>query len=198
MSELARVAEDAPELRENALLALGALANRMRGRDAEAARDWVGRLVEQYEQAGSDAERIIALDALGNSGDGAALDVLAAALASGSIAVQASAAQNLRLMPAPRADALLVAALAPSMDASVRKTAMFALGFRRYDAMHEALDAIARRDPDAELRSGGLHALTTYLQRDRATDALPLIRWIAANDPDAGIRNAASRALSQG
>jgi hypothetical protein len=198
MSALASLADDEPALRENALLAMGALANRMRRLDGDGASAWAERLVEQYQQAHSDAERIVALDALGNSGDGAGLDVLEGALASGSIELQVSAAQNLRLMPAPRADQLLTAALVPGVDGRVRRAAMFAIGFRRYDAVHGALDAIARRDPDVELRTSGLNALITYLQRDRAIDALPLIRWIASHDGDASIRDAANRALTQG
>jgi HEAT repeat protein len=195
VDRLLDLADKDPKVRENALLALGGLANRKGQTDPDTAGGWVDQIVSRYQRASSDEERIQLLDALGNSGHEAAFDVLENALTSGSAEVRIAAVKNLRLMPAPRADKLLAALLSPDMDPAVRESALFAASFRRFDAMHTALDAILRADPSADLRMTALNALATYLQRDGAVAAAPLIRWAAENDPDENIRQQAQRSL---
>jgi HEAT repeat protein len=195
VDRLLDLADKDPKVRENALLALGGLANRKGQTDPDTAAGWVDQIVARYQRATTDEERIQLLDALGNSGQEAAFPVLEAALTSGSAEVRIAATKNLRLMPAPRADKLLATLFSPDMDASVREAALFAASFRRFDAMHEALDAILRGDPNAELRMTALNALATYLQRDGAVAATPLIRWAAENDPDETVRQQAQRTL---
>jgi hypothetical protein len=195
VDNLLNLADKDPKVRENALLALGGLANRKGQTDPATAGGWVDQIIAMYQRATTDEERVQLLDALGNSGQEAALEVLEGALTSGSAALQVAAAKNLRLMPAPRADKILATLLLPAMGAAVREAALFAASFRRFDAMHQALDAILRGDPDADLRMTALNALATYLQRDGAVAAAPLIRWAAENDPDETIRQQALRSL---
>jgi len=195
VDRLLDLADKDPNVRENALLALGGLANRKGQTDPDTAGGWVDQIVSRYQRATTDEERIQLLDALGNSGQEGAFAVLEGALTSGSPEVRVAAAKNLRLMPAPRADKLLAALFSPEMDAALRQSALFAASFRRFDAMHDALDALLRSDPNAELRMTALNALATYLQRDGAVAAAPLIRWAAENDPDETVRQQAQRTL---
>ena len=195
VDHLLDLADKDPKVRENALLAVGGLANRKGQTDPDTANGWVDQIVARYQRATTDEERLQLLDALGNSGQPAALPVLEGALTSGSAELQIAAVKNLRLMPAPRADEILAKLLVPAMDSAVRQAALFAASFRHFDAMHEALDGIVRNDPNAELRLTALNALSTYLQRDGATAAAPLIRWAAENDPDKAVREQAQRTL---
>lgn len=194
--KLLDIAEKDPKLRENALLALGGLANRKAQTDPDMAGGWVDQIVAMYKRATSDEERIMLLDALGNSGQAAALDILRDVLVSGSLPLRIAAAKNLRLLPAPRTDELLGTLLSPEIDPPVREAALFAAGFRHFEAMQQALAAVVQADPNVELRMAALGALSTYLRRDEAAGAATLIRWVAENDPDTGMREEASRVLS--
>src|SRR6266545_1497037 len=195
MTALQTIAEESGDLRENALLAMGGLANRMRGSDPGGANESVDAIVEMYGQAVSDEERLQILDALGNTGSERALPVLETALASPSLPVVVAAVKNLRLITSPRADELLAALLAPGMAPAIRDAAIFAVGFRKLPPLAEVLDRIARSDPSATMRGATLEVLATFLRRDRATDARPIIGWMASHDPDAELRRHAEEAL---
>jgi len=195
MTALETIAEEGDGLRENALLAMGALANRMRDPDPGSAEEWIDGIAEKYAQAGSDAERIEILDALGNSGSDRALPVIEAALASPSQQVVVAAVKNLRLIASPRADELLAGLLAPDKDRAIRDAALFAVGFRKLAPLAQVLDSLARSDPSSAIRGATLDLLATFLRRDRATEARPIIAWMANNDPDADLRRRAQETL---
>jgi HEAT repeat protein len=192
---LLELADKDPKLRENALLALGGLANRKAQTDPDTAGGWVDQIVAMYQRATSDEERLMLLDALGNSGQEAALDILKDVLASGSPALRVAAAKNLRLLPAPRADQLLGTLLSPQIEPEIREAALFAAGFRQFENMQQALAALVQEEPSVEVRMAALGALSTYLRRDEAAGAATLIRWLADNDPDGEVREEASRVL---
>lgn len=194
-NKLLDLADREPELRENALLALGGLANRKGATDPDSAAAWTDELVARYERATSDPERIQVLDALGNSGNEAAIPIVKAALESGSLEVRIAAAKNLRLLPAPQADQLITALFAPETEPQIRAAALFAASFRQLAPMQQGLAQVLKSEPDAELRMTALNTLATYLKRDGATDATPLIRWSAENDPDERVREQALDAL---
>ncbi|WP_428264110.1 hypothetical protein [Haliangium sp.] len=184
------------DVRENALLALGALANRMGANDPAGADAWVDELVSMYQQAASDAERLQVLDALGNSANAQALSAIELALSSPNPELQASAAKNLRLMPTPHADELLSALVLPEHSPAVRDSALFATGYRTFEPMSGALEGLLYADPDPGVRGTVLGVLLKFAQRDENAGALELVRWAAENDPDESIRNQAYEALS--
>lgn len=191
------LAEKDGDVRENALLAVGGLLNRRRAEDPDGSAGFVGELAARYERAGSDVERMQLLDALGNSGDAAAFEVIEAALGSPVLALRVAAAKNLRLLPAPRADELLTPLILGASEAELRAAALFAASFRRFEGMRGALDKLMREEPNAELRALGLNALLTYLRRDGAAEAAVLVRWVAENDSNEELREQARRGLAQ-
>jgi hypothetical protein len=116
-------------VREAATLALGAQARTLQQAGDQGADlpDPAADLLAAYAAAGDAAARRLALEALGNSGNGRALDVIRAEL--GSPALAPTAAYALRFMPAPVADDLLVELVA-SPDPSLRRAAWAAVYYR--------------------------------------------------------------------
>jgi hypothetical protein len=195
ISKLMQIAEDDPALRENALLAAGGLANRKRDSDPTSSTTWTETLVEAYGAARTTAERIQALDAIGNSGNAAGFDTLVAALSDADQTVRIAAVTNLRLMPAPRADQVLAGLLGGGTDPGLREAALFAIGFRQFGPLAPALESLLQSDPSAEIRMLALNTVVNFLRRDGAQAAEPLIRWSAEHDPDESVRRQAKTAL---
>jgi hypothetical protein len=195
MGKLMEIADKDPELRENALLAAGGLANRKRQTDPTASTAFTETMADRYGGAKTVAERVQILDAIGNSGNGAGLDTLVAALSDPSSEVRVAAANNLRLMPAPGADTILSGLLGAGTEPAVREAALFAIGFRQFGPLAPVLETLLHSDPSAEVRMVALNAVVTFLQRDGATAAEPLIRWSAEHDPDESVRQQAKGAL---
>jgi HEAT repeat protein len=195
IGKLMDIADKEPELRENALLAAGGLANRKRESDPTASTTWTESMAERYAGAKSVPERIEILDAIGNSGNGAGLDTIVGALSDPAPEVRVAAANNLRLMPAPRADQVLAGLLGAGTEPPVRQAALFAVGFRQFGPLATALESLLHGDPSADVRMVALNAVVTFLRRDGATAAEPLIRWSAEHDPDETVRQQAKGAL---
>jgi len=195
IGKLMDIADKDPDLRENALLAAGGLANRKRESDPTASTTWTESMAEKYGGAKTVAERIQILDAIGNSGNGAGLETVVAALSDPSSEVRVAAANNLRLMPAPRADQVLADLVGPGTEPEVRQAALFAVGFRQFGPLASALESLLHGDPSADVRMLVLNAVVTFLRRDGAAAAEPLIRWSAEHDPDESVRQQAKGAL---
>ena len=152
-------------------------------------------MAEKYGGAKTVAERIQTVDAIGNSGNGAGLETVVAALSDPSSEVRVAAANNLRLMPAPRADQVLAGLVGAGTEPEVRQAALFAVGFRQFGLLASALESLLHGDPSADVRMLVLNAVVTFLRRDGATAAEPLIRWSAEHDPDESVRQQAKGAL---
>jgi HEAT repeat protein len=192
LEELAREGEG--ELKGTATLALGATAARMAEEDPTEAQAVVKRMASDYASAPSNDERRRIASGLGNTRSADALPTLAQAMASSDPAVRAAAAAALRFVPDARADALLSKALTSDPDANVRQSALLAAGYRAYDPLGKALEAVAK-DPDVNLRSTLVATLQQMAQRD--SQAFVLLDWLATHDDSTEVRSRAQAALGQ-
>lgn len=183
-------------VRATAALALGAAAHAgMRSEGVEgAAAQAVETLSESYEQAPSPKEQRLYLDALGNSGNEAALDTIRRALTSPDRSVRAAAADALRRIPGAAAEALLATTLRNDPESSVRVAAVMALTARELgQPMLDALSDALRSEPEGGVRLQ-IISLLRGLQK-RSAPARELLAWAARNDPDEQLRRIASQAL---
>jgi HEAT repeat protein len=185
------------EIKKSASYALGALAGKLAATDEAQASAYVQKIVAQFEAAQSDGERMRLLDALGNAGRPEGLESIAQGLTSADSVVRDIAARALRKIDAPQADAMLSDLLLSEAEADVREAALFAAGFRRFSPLAAALSAILQREPESHLRGQAVGLLATYLQRDGDLEVVPLLKWVAANDPDTMLRQNAARVLSR-
>ena len=185
------------EIKKSASYALGALAGKLAATDEAQASAYVQKMVAQLAAAQSDGERMRLLDALGNAGRPEGIESITQGLTSMDNAVRDIAVRALRKIDDPRADAMLSSLFLSEAAADVREAALFAAGFRRFPPLAAALGAVLQREPESHLRGQVVGLLATYLQRDGDLEVIPLLKWIAANDPDTTLRQNAARALSR-
>jgi hypothetical protein len=112
-----------------AALGLGTHGRKARAEDPAAADAALELLLDRHARAGSDAERRLYLEALGNTGGARALPVLRAAIEGGDRRLGSAAVFSLRFVPGADADALIEQAIA------------------RPDLAFAAIRAAAYRDP---------------------------------------------------
>lgn len=192
LEELTR--SDDPALKQNASLALGVTAARMAEDQPEAAEGVVSRMASDYSSAKSSEDRIRVAGGLGNTRSADALPALAQAMESSDPAVRTAAAAALRFVPDPRADVLLSKAITNDPEVSVRNAALMAAGYRAYDPLEQALQAVTK-DPDAGIRGVLVGTLTRMASHD--SQALVLLDWLATNDPSNEVRAKAQGALAR-
>jgi hypothetical protein len=183
---------DDPQARHVAELALGNTAHRTG--DAALRTRAVERLLELWVAAATPDDQVIALEALGNTGDPRILEVVRGALAAPHDRVRASAARALRFVPHPAADQLLGTALASDAAAPVRIAAVDAAGYRVLAPLLSALGASLERDPDEAVRVSVVLRLGGRL-RDTAA-VRPLLERASRHDRAEAVREAAQRALA--
>jgi len=192
--ELLATAEN-DEIKKSSLYALGTSTGKLAATDQAQAREYVQNLTAQFEAAQSDDERMRLLDALGNAGQPEGLDAIANGLTSDNSAVRDIAARALRKIDDPHADALLSDLLLSEPSEKMREATLFAAGFRRFSPLAVALREVLEREPQVQLRGQVVGLLETYLQRDGDLEVIPLLKWVAANDPDTTLRENTARAL---
>ncbi|HEY3668724.1 MAG TPA: HEAT repeat domain-containing protein, partial [Polyangiaceae bacterium] len=197
-SDMLRATQEAsqsgdPESKHNASLVLGALARRSAAEDGDSSQAAVKALAEQASTANAGIERVNALNALGNSGSTQAMPAIAQSLASDDPGVRAAATQALRFVQDPSVDPLLVKSLSDGSP-EVRRAALFAAGYRAYDAVGPTLESIAKQDPEPGVRSEVVSTLSQLASSD-STDALQLLNWIAEHDPEQSVRKRAAEVL---
>lgn len=107
----------------------------------------VSELAERDERAGSDAERLQRLDALGKTADATPFRSLKLRSARPRFALRVAAAKNLRLLPAPHADELLGPLILGLADSELRRAELFAAGFRRFEVLRSVLEKFMREEP---------------------------------------------------
>ena len=134
--------------------------------------------------------RRMAVIALGKIGGDAALDVLAATLDDADPVIRRQAARALALL-GEAADAPLLGAL-NDQDAPVRVQAARALANMRSDEVVYALRDLLLDDPEPAVR---LRAVLSLEHHDTALARTAL--EAAADDPDAGVKEAAARAAGR-
>lgn len=106
-------------------------------------------------------------------------------------------ARCLRKIADPQADAIIGRLIAGDPSPAVRQGAFFAAGFRRFAPLAEALTSVLRADKDGEMRGLALAVVATFFARDSATETQPLLTWVAHNDPDPVLKEAARKTLAR-
>jgi hypothetical protein len=189
---LARAARSPdPSLASTATLGLGNVIKHMNEQASGDPSDALALLVERLQRAASDPERILCLDALGNSGDPGALPAIEPYLASATTELRATAVGALRFLTT--VDDRLVIALQDSA-ASVRRAAASALSYRAITPMLSVVTLVLHNDPDPSTRLALVAALRL---RKRAEPGLAeLLAWAAEHDPAPEVRNAARSAAA--
>lgn len=180
------------ELAETSSLALGNLARAAAGTpDAD---DAVGMLLARLEAAASPAERALALDALGNSGDPRAVDAILASTSDPSSVVRAAAIRALRFVKDDRVvNALMAGAL--DGDATVRMGALAAIGQQSVGPFVQLLGHVVTKDADVDVRVLAVRVLARSV--NLGGDIESILSTVAAKDTDAKVRDAAAEALSK-
>ncbi|HWO17190.1 MAG TPA: HEAT repeat domain-containing protein [Kofleriaceae bacterium] len=187
---LAAAAASDGKVASTAALGLGNLTKRMNEESGDAA-DAIAALIQGLAGASSDEERILYLDALGNSGDARALASIEPYLAHAETRVRAAAVEALRFMAG--VDARLMAALGDPA-AQVRRAAAGALAYHAITPMQSLVTAMLKQDPDVGTRLALVGSL--QLRKRQEPALLELLQWSAANDPAAEVKGAAKTALA--
>jgi hypothetical protein len=189
---LARAARSSdPALASTATLGLGNIVKRMNEQGSGDPSDALALLIDRLQRATDDTERILCLDALGNTGDPRALPAIEPFLADPRTDVRAAAAGALRFIAS--VDDKIVTALQDSA-ALVRRAAAGALSYRAITPMLSAVTLVLQHDPDATTR---LALVTALRLRKRQEPALGgLLSWAAEHDPAVEVRNAAKGAAA--
>lgn len=182
--------------KEVATTATLALGNTVRTVNAAAgdSSDAVATLIALLQSAADDSQRILCLQALGNTGDARALAAIGPYLTSADTTLRAVATGALKFMVGATADAAIMAAFGDK-EIEVRRAAVGTVAFRPIAAVLAALDHLLRTDPEEAIRLAIVNALNVRLHDDPSiADALG---WAAANDASEKVRKLAKQVLGQ-
>jgi hypothetical protein len=185
-----------PELRDTALLAMGGAA---RSADAKALADShaVDYLLERLGEASSNKDRMLALDALGNTGSEQAIDAMKQALRSDDAAIRETAANGLRHIPGGEADDLLSREAATDPSPLVRSRAVSSLAYRKLDDETRAtLVNSLETDKDAGVRLSALNVMSKFVEDDETLAAA--VTQASDKDLDGRVRSRATAILTGG
>jgi hypothetical protein len=188
LAEAARSSD--PALASTAALGLGNLSKRMIEQGSGDPSDAIALLIERLQGAADDAERILYLDALGNTGDARALAAIEPYLAHAEAKVRAAAVAALRFLAG--VDDKLAAALQDGA-ASVRGAAAGALAYRAITPMLSLVTRVLQADPDVGVRLELVAAL--QLRKRQEPGLASLLVWAAEHDSAAEVRSAAKDAI---
>ena len=183
-----------PEISSTALLALGntSLALRKSGQTTEADQG-VEELLQRLQNARTQDDQLLYLQALGNAGDARAVPAITTALATPAAAVRNAAVVALRFIEGPQVDQLIASTLAQDPATEVRRGAVYALSFRSLSVFLPALQKAVLSDGDANVRADVVAVLGKAM-------ALPgvaaLLRTVAEKDASPDVRRSAQALLA--
>lgn len=189
--------DDDPGVRKSASYAYGSLVGALNGSDPDGASDRIHKLMAEFDAAASDDERVLILETLGNAASAEALPTFNKAVAWPSASVRAAAAKSMRLVPDPSVDGMLTQLMTSDGVADVRKSSVFAVGYRQFAPLAMGLVAVCKLDKVASVRSQALAVLSTFVSRDHEAGAQALIDWVATHDPDEHVRSQAQSAVAR-
>ena len=178
-------------LASTATLGLGNVIKHMNEQGSGDPSDALAQLIERLQRPADDAERILCLNALGNTGDPRALPAIEPYLASPGTDLRAAAVGALRFLAS--VDDKLVAALQDAA-ATVRRAAASALSYRAITPMLSVVTLVLQHDPDASTRLALVSALR--LRKRQEPGLASLLAWAAEHDPAPEVRNAARGAAA--
>jgi HEAT repeat protein len=179
-----------PMLRDTASLAFGNAAFQMNDDDARGAEALVHELKNNYRSASTPEQQALALRAIGNTRAPDTLDTIREALRSNATQVRQAAMEALRNIPGPEADRLLSERLLMDPATQVRRSAVFACGFRPLGTLIPALRQALQKDVSDGVRSDIVNLLGTV--RGAVPETLLLLQWASQNDPHPEIRRMAT------
>jgi HEAT repeat protein len=182
------------EVARQAALAIGAASNRTATHDPAVAKAANADLLDGFQRANTDEDRIWALLAIGNAGSPDSLDLIRTQLRSANVALREAAAQALRNVPGPEADSLLITTMRLDPSAEVRRAAVFTARYRSGEAILAALAVVCREDLDESVRGV---AIETIGGAELGPAALELLQWSAEHDPSEQNRRAARALLER-
>ena len=180
-------------LAETSTLALGNLA-KASAADGSDATDVVTSLLAKLEAAQTTAEKVLYLDALGNSGDARALTAITARTTDVSIYVRAAAVGALRFQ---KGDGVVASLFFAGSDPEtvVRRAALSAVAQQDVVPNLPMLEKVLGGDAEVTLRVAAVRILA------RAVNTVPAVEGVlakaASGDADASVRDAAAQALSK-
>ncbi len=156
------------DVADTAALALGSAAGETD--QAEAADEAVQLLLQRYDEATTPPERTKWLLALGNTADARILPAIIDGL-SRTLVVHVAAVQALRLVDAPEARALIIAAMIDP-EPQVRIAAVFAGSYQRGTALLERMMDMLREDPEERVRAEAARVLSRHVEQHPEIAAL--------------------------
>ncbi len=184
---LAETTEDGDRgIADSALLALGAVAFRSSGEES-------GRiLLARLARARDAEEQCLTLEAVGNSGQAAALPAVLEKTESAEERVRSSAVHALRRMSGSRIDETLVLRATADPSPEVRGIAVRTLGER---GQTSAVATVLRSDPNERVRTAALTWFAARASRD--PEARRILEGVAAADPSEAVRRHAGEVLAR-
>lgn len=190
ITALAELADGDGEVATTATLALGAAAGKGEGPEAD---DAVAALLGRLATAQTTEEAVLALVALGNTGDPRIVPAVRATLESPVEDLRAFAVRALRFVPTPEADQIIAATLLGDPAGAVRLGAVEATARRPLASHVTPLHRALHTDQEPAVRMAAVQLVGAHLQEVPAlTTALV---WNAESDPDPQIRQVASAIL---
>lgn len=180
-----------PMLRDTATLALGNAAFRMSGENKNGTQGLIHELGTMYRTGSSPEVQMQAIRALGNTREPLALPTIQEALRSPIAELRVVAIEALRNIPDPTADRLLSEHLVKDPAAEVRRAAIFSASFRSLGPLLPALEHAQRSDLADGVRSDVIHLMGEL--RGSLPQAMPLLFWSSANDPNPELRKIAQQ-----
>jgi HEAT repeat protein len=180
-------ADESPEVRSSALLALGAAAK-------QGSADALQSVIEAAGSAVGEQETVDALLALGNAGAPEGLGAIEAALSHPTPAVRRAAVEALRFVPGAEADRLIATVLQGDTSEGVRLGAVMAAAYREAPATLGLLAASALTDPGSAVRAACLAELARKVSVH--PEWIQTIEAAHAQDPDPEVRTLAAGLLT--
>jgi hypothetical protein len=190
--------ESMGELRPQSLTSLGASLRRGAAVGGSQVQDEaMQQLIEISRSASSTKEQADSMLALGNTARPAALEAIAAGLASANPMVRDTAVFALREIGGAEVDAMIASVLAHDPEVGVRVSAARALGYRVLTITTAAsvLEAL-RAEREAVVRGAVLSAVADGRRVTPDSPAYPIVAWMAQSDPDPTLRARAALAPS--
>lgn len=181
------------DVAQTAALALGNMAGSL-AKEGQDATDIVDDLLAKLAAATTSDQKVLFLDALGNTGDPRALPAIRAHLAEGDAAVRVAATAALRFQKADEVDAAL-ALMVRDPEVLVRKAALSAMAQRPVQKSLGGLREVVEHEASKELRKTAIRILARAM--DTVPEAEQLLAWAAQHDADEEVKKAAEDALSR-
>ena len=175
--------------RSSATLSLGAVGQRLRGRDPAAASLLYDELRERFGSS-SGEDRGLMMAALGNLGDSRQVELVKPHLSTTETPLKVDAVRSLRFVDTNARDDLLIEVLTNNDVAEVRSAAAYALSFGSNTNVQAVQRERLKQERDAGVAQQMVHNLAS--NRHRSTENLEALRWVAEKHPDANTRQLAA------